>query len=195
MSSDFSSVRQNGAQRLERFGEDLIAALLFPFSTVPKAILTLVLSVLTFGVLILLSQPQTAYQMFVTDLFTYSSVSVLLESLQFMLVMNYEVTLMEYGWSAIALTVLYALLTGIALTNTIALLQMLQIGSLANLGGILPGVVAAGCASCGPGLFALVGLTGAVTFIPFQGTILRVAGIGLILFFLGRAGDPRECRI
>lgn len=77
----------------------------------------------------------------------------------------------------------------------IAQLRLLQMGSLSNIGGLLPGLFAAGCASCGPGLFVLFGVTGAITVIPFQGTVLRLAGLGMFLFFLGLSGDPRDCRI
>ncbi|MFC6965095.1 hypothetical protein ACFQJ8_26865 [Halocatena marina] len=112
-----------------------------------------------------------------------------------MFLINFDTTFIEYGWTPIVLNTVYAMLTGIALTNMIAQLRMLQMGSLTSIGGILPGLFAAGCASCGPGLFVLFGMTGTITLLPFQGTVLRLAGLGMFLFFLGLSGDPHECRI
>lgn len=181
--------------RLERFREDLFAALLYPYQTLQRAVLAVTLAVLTFGVLILASQPLASYQMFIADIFSYPDIAAYFLALKQVLLMNLRVTVIEYGWSAVAMNAIYAVLTGIALANMIAQLRMLQVGSLANIGGILPGLFAAGCASCGPGLFALLGFTGAVTFVPFQDTVLRISGIILFLFFLGLSGDPRNCRI
>lgn len=181
--------------RLERFREDLFAALLYPYQTLQRAVLAVTLAVLTFGVLILASQPLASYQMFITDIFSYPDIAAYFLALKQVLLMNFRVTVIEYGWGAVAMNAIYAVLTGIALANMIAQLRMLQVGSLANIGGILPGLFAAGCASCGPGLFALLGFTGAVTFVPFQDTVLRISGIILFLFFLGLSGDPRNCRI
>lgn len=181
--------------RLERFREDLFAALLYPYQTLQRAILAVTLAVLTFGVLILASQPLASYEMFIADIFSYPDIGTYLLVLKQVLLMNLQVTVIEYGWSAVAMNAMYAVLTGIALANMIAQLRMLQVGSLANISGVLPGLFAAGCASCGPGLFALLGFTGAVTFIPFQNTVFRIVGIILFLFFLGLSGDPRNCRI
>ncbi len=181
--------------RLERFRADLFAALLYPYQTLQRSVLAITLAVLTFGVLVLASQPLASYQMFVADMFGYPNIGAYFTALEQVLLMNFRVTVTEYGWSAIVMNAMYAVLTGVALANMIAQLQMLQIGSLANIGGILPGLFAAGCASCGPGLFALLGFTGAVTFVPFQDAVLRIAGIVLFLFFLGLSGDPRNCRI
>ncbi|WP_221621750.1 hypothetical protein [Halocatena pleomorpha] len=181
--------------RLKRFREDLFAALSYPYRSLQRALLAVALAILTFGVLILASQPLASYQMFIVDIFNYPTITAYFHAIEQVLLMNFQVTLIEYGWDAIAMNAVYAVLTGIALVNMIAQLRMLQVGSLANIGGILPGLFAAGCASCGPGLFALLGFTGAVTFVPFQDTVLRIAGIILFLFFLGLSGDPRNCRI
>jgi hypothetical protein len=195
MSSDVSTFGRASTDRLARFGEELLAALVYPFRAIPRALLTVTLAILTFSVLILASQPFASYQMFIVNLFAYSDLATYVLVLKQTWLMNFHVTVLEYGWSAIVLSGVSAVLTGIALTNMIAQLRMLQVGGIANTGGVLPSVVAASCASCGPGLFALLGFTGAVTFIPFQGTVLRLAGIGLFLFFLGLSGDPRNCRI
>lgn len=53
----------------------------------------------------------------------------------------------------------------------------------------------AGCASCGAGVLGALGFVGAMAALPFDGNLLRVGGIGLLLLFLGRAGDPRTCSV
>lgn len=191
MSSTFSTFKQTGTDRLERFSEDLFAALLYPFQSALRALFAVLLAVLTFVVLILAAQSMGVLQM----LLARPEIAINSAYIEQMFLMNFETTVGSYGWTPIVMNVVYAVLTGIALTNMIAQLRMLQMGSLANIGGILPGLLAAGCASCGPGLFALLGFTGAITFIPFQGTVLRLVGLGMFLFFLGLSGDPRECRI
>jgi hypothetical protein len=191
MSTNFSSVRQTSTDYLERFGEDLLAALLYPFQSVLRAILALILAGLTFVVLILAAQSLGVLHEIIGD----PMIIVNSKYIEFMFFLNLNHTLNMYGWTPIVMNVAYALLTGIALTNMVAQLRMLQVGSISSIGGIIPGLFAAGCASCGPGLFALLGVTGAITFIPFQGLVLRLAGIGMFLFFLGLSGDPRECRI
>ncbi|MFC6961288.1 hypothetical protein [Halocatena marina] len=191
MSSYFSVFKRTGTDRLERFGEDLLAALLYPFQSALRALLAVILGALTFVVLILASQSMGVLQMFMRS----PEIVVTSAYVEDMFLINFETTIAHYGWMPIVMNALYAVLTGIALTNMVAQLRMLQMGSLANIGGILPGLFAAGCASCGPGLFALFGFTGAIAFIPFQGTVLRLGGLGMFLFFLGLSGDPRECRI
>jgi hypothetical protein len=191
MSSYFSTFRQTGTDRLERFGKDLLAALLYPFQSILRAILALVLAGLVFVVLILASQPTGVLDM----LLRHPDIAITTPYIENMFMLNLSVV-SHKGWLPIALSVTYAVLTGIALTNMVAQIRMLQVGSLANVGGILPGLFAAGCASCGPGLLALIGFTGGFAGILSQHpTVLRLGGMGLFLFFLGLSGDPRECRI
>lgn len=190
MSGDFRTYTRTGADQIERFSEDLFAALSYPFRSIGRILLTLGIAALTFFVLILFAQSMGVINMVLN---TPELISIGYFESIFM--MNFTTTYEKSGLLPIVMNVVYAMLTGIALTNMFAQLRMLQIGSLSNLGGILPGLFAAGCASCGPGLFALFGFTGAVSFFPFQETVLRIAGIGLFVLFLGFAGDPRECRI
>jgi hypothetical protein len=202
MSTDFNSVRKTSTEYIrrfgrtsteysKRFGEDLLAALLYPFQSILRVPLALILAGLTFVVLILASQPFAVFSAFVDT----PSLMVDIGYIEPMVMMGIDVLINTKGWGAVVMTVAYALLTGIALTNMVAQLRMLQVSSISSVGGIIPGLFAAGCASCGPGLFALLGFTGAITAIPFQGMVLRLGGIGMFLFFLGLSGDPRECRI
>jgi hypothetical protein len=191
MSTDFSSVRQTSTDYLERFGEDLLAALLYPFQSVLRAILALILAGFTFVVLILAAQPLGVLNAFTSD----PTLLLNFDYIKMMFLINFN-GIVSKSWTPVAINIVYALLTGIALTNMVAQLRILQVGSVSSIGGLIPGLFAAGCASCGPGLFALLGITGAtIGFIPFQEIVLRFAGISMFLFFLGYSGDPRECRI
>ncbi|WP_257300522.1 hypothetical protein [Haloarchaeobius sp. FL176] len=97
------------------------------------------------------------------------------------------------GWTGLALVVLYALLTGVALTHTAALYRQTRASGVSSVATVLPGVLAAGCASCGAGVLGMLGFVGAMAALPFQGNLLRTAGILLLVGFLARTGDPRTC--
>ncbi|MFC4408327.1 hypothetical protein [Haloarchaeobius iranensis] len=99
------------------------------------------------------------------------------------------------GWIGLALVVLYALLTGVALTHTAALYRQTRASGATSLATVLPGVLAAGCASCGAGVLGMLGFVGAMAALPFQGNLLRAAGILLLVGFLARTGDPRTCNV
>lgn len=99
------------------------------------------------------------------------------------------------GWLGLALVSLYAILTGVAVTNSVALVRRARHGGASTVVGVLPGMLAAGCASCGAGVLGALGFVGAIALLPFDGNLLRAGGILLLLFFLARAGDPRTCTI
>ncbi|MFB6160704.1 MAG: hypothetical protein ABEJ61_05945 [Haloferacaceae archaeon] len=95
------------------------------------------------------------------------------------------------GALGLALTVAYAALGGV-----LAVVVAAGIGrgaGTANLVGVAPGVLAAGCASCGAGALSILGVAGAYSLFPFAGNLVRVAGILLVLVALHRMGDPRRC--
>ena len=48
--------------------------------------------------------------------------------------------------------------------------------------GILAGIIAPGCASCALGIFSLLGLTGLLAWLPFQGLEIAILGLGLLLY-------------
>lgn len=101
---------------------------------------------------------------------------------------------LDGGWLEVMLNITYSLLVGIIITNTY--LQFKATGlQLGNLSGIAPGMLVAGCAGCGVGLLSLIGAAGVVTFLPFQGTGLKIGGMLLILFFIARIGNPKICAI
>lgn len=98
------------------------------------------------------------------------------------------------GWTELILNVFYALSVGIILTNTYTQFKTagLKIG---NLSGVAPGILVAGCAGCGVGILSILGISGLIAFLPFGGFGLKIGGIILILYFIGRIGNPDTCTI
>lgn len=98
------------------------------------------------------------------------------------------------GLTDVSLNIIYSLLVGVIMTNTYIQFRAtgLEVG---NLSGIVPGMLVAGCAGCGVGLLSLVGLTGLVASLPFQGLGLKIGGMLLLAFFIGRIGNPEICAI
>jgi len=98
------------------------------------------------------------------------------------------------GWTDIILNIIYSILVGVTITNTYTQFRAsgLEIG---NLSGIAPGMLVAGCAGCGVGLLSLIGMTGKIAYMPFQGLGLKIAGMMLILYFIARIGNPKICSI
>lgn len=168
-----------------RAGADLVAALSFPLTTNRRVFVTAVLAVLTYVVLILSSFPTYSMQMLTAGV-GYLDDAVLA------LTAN---TYASIGWFGLGLIVTYAILTGFALTNIVAQIRMLDISSARDIVGIVPGLLASGCASCGAGVLGLLGFAGALAAMPFNGNLLRLGGIALLVFFLARSGDPRACEV
>jgi hypothetical protein len=98
------------------------------------------------------------------------------------------------GLTEVVLNLTYSLLVGVILTNTYTQFKAtgLEVG---NLSGIAPGMLVAGCAGCGVGLLSLIGLTGLVASLPFQGLGLKIGGMLLLVFFIARIGNPEICAI
>ena len=166
-------------------GTDLAAALSFPLTTNRRAFGAGVLSVVTYVGLVLSSFPEYSAQMLAAG-FGYVDDAVLA------LTANTYATIGPFGTGLI---VAYAVLTGVALTNVATQLWMQDISGVRDLFGVVPGLLASGCASCGAGVLGLLGFAGALAAMPFNGNLLRLGGIVLLLFFLARSGDPRACRV
>lgn len=98
------------------------------------------------------------------------------------------------GGHALPLNAAYALLSGTVLTSFGAALRSGRFAG-GELSSIIPGFVATGCASCGVGLAGIIGLTGLAASLPFEGTLVRVTGILLLLYALQSFGKPDKCAI
>ncbi|WP_435157469.1 hypothetical protein [Haladaptatus sp. DFWS20] len=173
----------NEQARVRRWGADLQSALAYPITSISRVISAILIAIVTYVFLILSTFPEMSIQMLGSGLQWFDDTMILLT----------ENVLATNGWFGLALIISYAVLTGVAIVNIVAQLSVTDISSLPDLIGVLPGLIASGCASCGAGLLGFLGFAGAMAAMPFHGDLLRVGGIILLLAFLARAGDPREC--
>lgn len=108
---------------------------------------------------------------------------------------NLLVALLAGMWTAMSrlslmLLVIVAILTGLNLVLTAERLRTLRASGKMHLavgGSSLLGIVGSGCASCGLPVLALVGLSGAIAYLPFRGIELSIIAIALLsssLYFL-----------
>ena len=97
------------------------------------------------------------------------------------------------GYPGLFLTALFSALVGVTMTNTVIQLKMnrLDLSSL----GALPGFLAGGCASCGVGVLSLLGFGGVLASMPYEGNLLRLGGVLLLLVLISRTGNPETCKI
>ena len=100
---------------------------------------------------------------------------------------------MNTGLAGIALTLIFSALVGVTMTNTLVQLRMRKL-NLDSFGAI-PGLLAGGCASCGVGILSLLGLGGVLASMPFQGNLLRLGGVLLLLALIIRTGNPDLCNL
>jgi len=84
-------------------------------------------------------------------------------------------------------------MTGVTITNTSIQLKMNSI-SYDTLGAI-PGIAAAGCASCGVGVLSLLGLGAVMASLPFNGNLLRFGAVLILLAVITNTGDPETCKL
>lgn len=98
------------------------------------------------------------------------------------------------GLFSFILTAIYSVVSGIVLTNVIVQLRNSRISGK-GIGSILPGFVATGCASCGVGLASFIGLTGIAAALPFQGDLIKLLGLILLIYALYEMGNPDVCEL
>jgi hypothetical protein len=108
---------------------------------------------------------------------------------------NLLIALLAGMWTAMSrlslmLLVIVAILTGLNLVLTTERLRTLRASGKIHLavgGSSLLGIIGSGCASCGLPVLALVGLSGAIAYLPFRGvelSIIAIALLGSSLYFL-----------
>lgn len=173
----------NTRDSIGRYLTNLSAAVSYPFETWRGTIEVVVVSLAIYVLLILSTMPAFSLQLLGDGLHWFDYVLVSLT----------ETVYRTDGPSGLAIVVLYALLSGIAIVNAVAQLRVVGLSSLADVSGVLPGFLASGCASCGAGLLGFLGFAGGVAVLPYDGALLRVGGLLLLLVFLGRAGHPERC--
>ncbi|ELY46465.1 hypothetical protein [Natronorubrum tibetense] len=170
---------------LKGYLTNLFEAASYPFETWRGTIGLVLVTVATYILLILSTMPAFSLQMLGDGLHWFEYVVVSLT----------ETVYRTDGWTGLGIIVLYALLSGIAVVNVVAQLRIVGPSSLTDLSGVVPGLLASGCASCGAGLLGFLGFAGGLAALPYDGTLVRVGGLLLLLFFLGRAGHPERCAI
>ena len=97
------------------------------------------------------------------------------------------------GYTGLLLTLSFCILSAILLTNTLTKLKNMEIDL--GIAGIIPGFLAAGCASCGVGILTFIGLGGILASMPFQGNLLRLGTSILLVGLIARNGSPGKCDI
>jgi hypothetical protein len=173
--------------RLRRWGGDFAVALAFPLTSLRRTVGAALVAAATFLLLVLSTFPTMTVQLLRADL-TYLDDAVAL------LAGNLYATT---GATGVALVFAYAVLTGVVVTDVLVRIRSVGLGSesASSLGGVAPGLVASGCASCGAGVLGLLGFAGVLAALPFHGTLLRLGGLALLVVALVRTGDPRTCRV
>ena len=162
-----------------------LAALAYPFTSLGRTLATVAFAVVTYCLLILSSFPTYSMQMLGAGP-GYVDDAVLA------LTGNMYETVGTFG---LGLTVVYAIMTGVALTTSVGRFRVIGLSSARGLSALLPGLLASGCATCGTGLLGLLGFVGALATLPFQGNLLRIAGLTLLVGYFSRIGDPRNCAV
>jgi len=99
------------------------------------------------------------------------------------------------GVIALFVTLLYAFLTAVLFHVVYARLN--GSSSPKNAVAVVPGVLVAGCASCGAGLLGLFAGVGVVSSFPFAGNGIRIFAVVVLLLALAYEGHPTTtvCRI
>jgi hypothetical protein len=169
--------------QLDHHAEQFVAALVYPLTSVSTTLVCGGVTVATYILLVLSSFPQYSLQMLGADLGYLDDAVIALTA-------NADATIGSIG---VGLIVVYALLTGITVTNTIGRVKRLGATGMSGLSSAIPGLLASGCASCGAGILGLVGFAGALATLPFHGNLVRAGGLLLLVTYLARVGDPRRC--
>jgi hypothetical protein len=98
------------------------------------------------------------------------------------------------GILGIVILIVYAIATGVLTTVVIGNIKYQSQGSEGLL-SVIPAILFSGCASCGAGILGLLGVFGYTTILPFEGNLVRLLGVGVVLVVLGWIGDPQKCDI
>jgi len=163
----------------------LVVALAFPLRTTRRTVAAVGVAGITYCLVVLSSFPEYTIQLLTADVGYLDEALVALTA-------N---TVATAGTVGLALVVVYSVLAGVAVVDAVARVRTVGVRGTGSLTGVVPGLLASGCASCGAGVLGVLGLAGAVATLPFHGNLLRLGGVVLLLVFLGRAGDPRVCRV
>jgi hypothetical protein len=170
---------------IDRHVEQFIAAIDYSLASFRRSVATVAFAVATYLVLILSTFPVYSVQLLGAD-------PAYLDEAVLALTANTYATTGPHG---LGLVVTYAVVTAVAVTNVLGRVRQAGLTGASGLSSALPGLLASGCASCGAGVLGVLGFAGALATLPFEGNLLRLGGLLLVVGYLARAGDPRQCRI
>lgn len=89
---------------------------------------------------------------------------------------------------------LYTVIGGVVLQHVYSKLRRLRVDSGAGILTLAPGVIAAGCASCGAGALSLLVGVGGIASLPMAGVTIRLLGVALFCHYLSLEGNPTICQ-
>lgn len=97
--------------------------------------------------------------------------------------------------------IIISLLTGANIALLVQRIKFLRSSGKLHLvvgGSSLLGIVGSGCASCGLPVLSLLGITGSLTFLPFNGdeiSLISVLLLGVSLYFLLKSKNKDSCEL
>ncbi len=149
---------------------------------------TTAVSMVVFVLFLLLTRPTYSMQLLMAD------VTYLWTEMLPLLIWNQYAT---HGVLGLVFPAVIAVLAGIVTVTTgLSLLASYTVtGSLSGVGGSLVGFSAAGCASCGAGVLTLLGLSGGVALLPFNGLGVQAVSIAIMLGALEYTGRSQTCTV
>lgn len=157
------------------------------FETKRRGVAVVMISALTFLLFVLLVSPIYSYQMLTSDPMSFGTV---------VSTMLADQTL--HGYNRIAITGLLAFLVGtVTVSTAISLITNYNsTGSVSTTLGSLIGFASAGCASCGAGVLALMGVTGGASVLPYNGLEVQAFSILILLASMEYVGrQDKICKI
>lgn len=167
---------------LQHFSQEIYKAVSFGLSTPFRVGLSIVVSILSFIAFVMITFPQYAFEMVSSGYFVQ-----MMDSLIWLI-------LESSGELGLVLLGVYSIVTGVLVTLVVGNLQFQAAGSGGVL-SVLPAILFSGCASCGAGLLGVIGAFGFASIFPFEGNLVRLVGILMVIGVFGWIGDPRECAI
>lgn len=154
-----------------------------PFTSWKRTTGTVLASFIAFSVSILSTNPEYSIQMISSGL-KYWPTAFQIRTLGL---------LTTTGLTGLFLTIIFSVLVGMTITNTLVQLRMSKLST--DTLGALPGFLAGGCASCGVGVLSVLGLSGVLASLPFHGNLLKLGGVMLLLVLITRTGNPETCSV
>ncbi|WP_227738987.1 hypothetical protein [Halorientalis pallida] len=145
----------------------LLEGLGYPLTSVRRTLVTVYVAAVIYCLLVLSTFPTYSAQLLGADIAYFD------EAILALTANTYQTA----GAVGLGLVCGYAIMTGIAVTAAVGRVRVAGSQNARRLSAVLPGLLASGCASCGAGLLGLVGLAGALATLPFDGNLLRLAGL------------------